>query len=140
MKKLLLASLLVSLPAFAGSFPAPSVDLEGRTFESIGSNPISITFEKDRAVLDTLCHDAVGIYSVEDLADDKIKINFALQDYINVLPKSECIQSEAEKSLSITALHALAWNESTEITLQNGFDMKVNMYGETGAIVTYNVK
>ena len=77
-------------------------------------------FENGKATLDTRCYDAVGVYSVSE-SNGKNKINFALKDYINVLPKEESIQSPIEKSMVISALHSLTWNDSFESKVNNDF-------------------
>lgn len=137
MKKTLLTSIVVLMST---AFTANATSLEGKVFESIGNDGITITFSKNEATLDTKCHDAVGNYSIEEKGDGSLKVNFALQNYINVLKESECVQSPAEKSMAQTALHALVWNDSMKFELDKDLHAKVNMYGETGAIISYNVK
>lgn len=135
MKKLLTATLLCALSFSASA----AIDLDGKTFEAVGSEPISLSFENGKATLDTRCYDAVGVYSVSE-SNGKNKINFALKDYINVLPKEECIQSPIEKSMVISALHSLTWNDSFESKVNNDFGVTVNVFGETGAIISYTVQ
>lgn len=128
MKKLLILSTCLPVILFAGQTYAKSLD-EYR----FNSSDISISFKDDKATLSTKCYDAVGIYNATK-KENSLKINFALQDYVNV---KNCSKYESEQAK--IALHTLAFNESVNFKFSNDFLPLADFYSDQGSIMSFNV-
>ena len=139
-KKIIPLIVAASLPMYvhSASYGIGEVDFSGKTFVSdIESGDIKLSFLKDEnAILNTKCHDVKGIYRVIKNKDNTYKIDFSLQEYINIVPN--CKQSEQNKNMAKVALHTLNWNSSMDISMTKNLTPKINMYSDTGSIFSYN--
>ncbi len=128
---LLIAATSVSANEQVNSF-------SGKTFTSnFASGDINLNFiNNNDVVLNTECHDVKGKYQVFKKEDNTYKIDFALQEYVNVIP--ECKSNPYSKGMAKVALNTLNNNQSIEVKVDNQLNTNVIMYSDQGSIFSYN--
>lgn len=135
-KTIITAALLIAATSVSANDQVHT--FSGKTFTSnFASGDINLNFiNNTEVILNTKCHDVKGKYQVFKKENNTYKIDFALQEYINVVP--DCQKHSYIKDMAKVALNTLNNNESIEIKVDDLLNTNVIMYSDQGSIFSYN--